>query len=381
MDKKENLDEKENQVILFDEESTKGVEEGLYNFYEETPVKKKKEPEEEEIEDDDIDIDIVDETPEKKGKIDSGEDEEEVPEEIKEHKQKFEQLSELGVLYLPENYPIPKSDEEWEKALTDSNQYRKQELLNETFGELPEDGKALLQYMLEGGKDINKFKETYFPEIDYNKIDITKEENQKKVLQVFYEKKGFSPEKAKKQVEIVENLMELETEATDALTELREEDKKNKLALIEEEKKNKALKETREKERWDVLAKTAEKYDDFGGGYSIGKKAKTRALESLYKQVKLEDGSVTTDFNYRLRHVVLQDPKLTLVLSDMLNRLKVDEKSKELYFDLSNFKRSEETKITKSIKEKLDSFTPNKFKGGSGSDSSRDTTKFWDRVL
>ena len=80
-----------------------------------------------------------------------------------------------------------------------------------------------------------------------------------------------------------------------------------------------------------------------------------------------------SDFNYRLHEVVLQDPRLTLVLSDVLNRLTTDKKTGEIYFDFNNLLTKAETKVTKSIKDKIDSLSgnANKFKGGASFDGKK----------
>lgn len=382
MDNKEN-----NSLILFDEESNK-VTNNLLNFYNEpSPKERKVDIIEDETEDDD---NINDNHTDLSG--DSGQEqkskklpitnETEVSEEIKQHQDRFKQLTEVGALYLPEDYEVPTTEETWEKALKDSEEFRQKDAVSAIWEQLPEEGRPLLEYMLAGGKDIKKFKEVFTPDFDISKIDINDEEHQKQVLQTYYQKKGFTPEKAKKQVEIVENLMELQSEAKEAYEELKETDIQDKTKLMQEAAQSKKQREEVETKRWNLLQTTLEKNDDFGGGYIIGKKAKPKALESLYKQVKLEDGSVTTDFNYRLRHVVLQDPKLTLVLADLLNKLKQDDKTKELYFDLSNIKAVAETKITKNLQDRLDTLaqTGNKFKGSNAAEE-KEKSQFWDRVL
>jgi hypothetical protein len=384
------MEEKTDNLILFDEESVKNTD-NLLSFYSEPPAKDRKidleedEPEEE-TEDDNTNVDLTRNSgtsgAKGKGKPAPTETEEEDNEEITEHKNRYKQLTDIGALYLPEDYEVPTTEESWEKALKDSDEFRKKDAVAAIWEQLPEEGRPLLEYLLAGGKDIDKFKQVYNSQFDVNKIDITNEEHQKQVLQTYYEKKGFNPEKAKKQVEIVENLMELETEALDAFEELKVTDTQEKQKLLKEAADTKAQREAKETQKWNLLQTTLEKTEDFGGGYVIGKKAKPKALESLYKQVKLDDGSVTTDFNYRLRHVVLQDPKLTLVLSDLLNKLKQDNKTNEFYFDLSNIKSAEETKITKSLKDKLDTLaqTGSKFKGGSAMED-KTKSNFWDRVL
>lgn len=287
--------------------------------------------------------------------------------------EQFSTLKELGYLFLPEDYPVPANDEEFEKAVSDSETYRRNAVLNEVWEGLPDEGRKLLEYMLQGGTDIKSFKDTFTKGLDLTKIDLSEKDHQKQVLKELYIKKGFSPEKAEKQINILDNMLELEDEAKDAFEELKEIDRKEKEDLLKTAKQKKEEKDREAQERYNVLVQTLQKSDDFGGGYTIGSKAKPKALESLFKSVKTPEGKVMSDFNYRLHEVVLQDPRLTLVLSDVLNRLTTDKKTGEIYFDFNNLLTKAETKVTKSIKDKIDSLSgnANKFKGGASFDGKK----------
>lgn len=358
-------------LILFDG-SDESLHEDLASFY-----TKKDLPPTKTTSDVDADDDTDDDTSLEDGRIkDSGEDQDKTQnsEKNKEDENvdpesleaKYNTLIELGYLELPEDYKTPTTEEELEKAVNDSKVYRQEQAVAAIWESLPEEGKPLLEYLLNGGKDIESFQKVHsqFPNLET--IDLNDVEAQKQVMKMFYTKKGFTEAKANKQVEILENLMELETEAKDALTELKQIDKQEKENLIKQAKEHTAKKEEAENKRWQILQQTLNTTEDFGGGYTIGKKAKPTALQSLYKQVRTEDGTVTTDFNYKLRNVVLQDPKLTLVLSDMLNRLTQDKKTGEIYFDFSHIQERAETKVTKGFSEKLDRLADagNKFKSG-----------------
>lgn len=296
---------------------------------------------------------------------------------------KFDSLVELGYLHLPEDYKKPTTEEEFEEAIAESDRYRRQTVAKDLWNSLPEDGRELLEYMLTGGKDVKSFRDIQSKSLDLANIDLTDEEDQKKVLKAFYIRKGFTEEKAEKQVQFVDNLLELDTESKEAFNELKELDNQDKLALTKKAKEEKEKRERVEKERWQILNETLSKTEDFGGGYVIGKNAKPKALRSLYSEIELEDGSKTTDFKYRLNNVVLQDPKLTLVLSDILNRLEQDKKTGELYFNFSNLSKSAETKVTKGLKDKLDQLTQStsRFKGGSASDGTKKGEFDWNSVL
>lgn len=372
------MEGKDNDIILFDGGDSEEIMKTRSTFYNNPAPINKSSDDDDDLEDASIDDDTTD-----SGKPDAeGSQIPEVPNKADTDDpdgsesgltEQFSTLKELGYLFLPEDYPVPTSDEEFEKAVTDSETYRRNAVLNEVWEGLPDEGRKLLEYMLQGGTDIKSFKDTFTKGLDLTKIDLSEKDHQKQVLKELYIKKGFSPEKAEKQINILDNMLELEDEAQDAFEELKEIDRKEKEDLLKTAKQKKEEKDREAQERYNILVQTLQKSDDFGGGYTIGSKAKPKALESLFKSVKTQEGKVMSDFNYRLHEVVLQDPRLTLVLSDVLNRLTTDKKTGEIYFDFNNLLTKAETKVTKSIKDKIDSLSgnANKFKGGASFDGKK----------
>ena len=64
----------------------------------------------------------------------------------------------------------------------------------------------------------------------------------------------------------------------------------------------------------------------------------------LFQNIKLQDGTITTEYQYRLNQA-LSNPKTVLIIADLLmNGL-----------DYNNYSKSIETKVTRQIRNGLDS--------------------------
>lgn len=311
-------------------------------------------------------------------------DEQEPSEDEQELLEQVKSLKEMGALFLPDDYEI----ESLEKALEDSNNYRNNVAVNSVFEQLPNveipglgNTKDLFLYLYQhGGTDIEKFKST-FGESSFNptKYNLENEDDRRKVIDLYYSKKGFSEAKAKKIVDKIFEDFEDEEEATEALGELTKisaQEQQNHLKELENEKLRKQeLAEQAYNQQLEIL-----KTKDVVGGYPIGKTEKSVALNSIYKKVNVA-GKEMTDFDYRLQGVVLRNPELTLALSAFLNTLSQDNKG-NISFDLSKFERKEKTKAVRNLKEEVSRVISGKRKMTSSSNEDRRKDGFkWDSVV
>ena len=284
---------------------------------------------------------------------DTDQEEVELTDEEKELVQKVQDLKNIGALYLPDDYEV----ESIEKAIEDSDNYRTLQATKEVFSKIPDvevpgigNAKDLFLYLFEhGGDNIDSFKKNFGTEsFDPKSYDLSKEDDRRKILEQYYQKKGFNEVKTKKIVDKLFDDLEDETEATEALGELTKLDAQEKQAHLKELENKRIQAQKDAQEAFNLMQSILEK-NDVVGGYPIGKNEKTKALNSLYAQVNTENGP-TSHFNYTLNSVVLNDAELTLALSAFLNTLSQD-KNKKLYFDLSKFQKEEKSKAVKNLKE------------------------------
>lgn len=328
-------------------------------------------------EDDEEEIDEIEDTTHQ-------EDDTETTEEEKELIDQISSLRELGALILPDDYQI----ESLEKALQDSEAYRNQMSISTVFNNIPNveipgigNAKDLFVYLFEHqGKDIDKFKSNFGSEtFDPKNYDLDEETDRRKVLELYYEKKGFSPAKSKKAVDKIFNDLEDETEAKEALDELNTISQREREIHLEQLKEDRIQREKQAQEAYNSMNQILQSKDKVGG-FILGKEEKPKALNSLYNQVNY-NGQPMSEFDYRLNQVTLKNPELTLALSGFLNTLSED-KNGNLYFDLSKFERAEKTKVAKSLKETVSRATAGKKRFTSSGNSEQGKKGFsWDSVV
>jgi len=312
------------------------------------------------------------------------EDSEDFTEEEKETFEQVKSLKEIGALFLPDDYEV----ESLEKAIKDSDNYRNTVALNTVFNKIPDidipglgNAKDLFVYVYEhGGSNLEDFKNTFgdnsFNPTNYN---LQEETDRRKVLELYYSKKGFNDAKTKKLVDKIFDDFEDESEATEALGELVKIDAQNKQAHLAELEQNKIKKEQLAKEEYNNQLNILKTKDTIGG-YTMGKDEKPKALNSLYTKVNVA-GKEMSDFDYRLNAVVLRNPELTLALSAFLNTLNQD-KEGNINFDLSKFERKEKTKAVRNLKEDVSRIISGKRKLNSSSeDNTRKSGFSWDNVV
>jgi hypothetical protein len=206
----------------------------------------------------------------------------------------FNHFKEIKV--LPEGVEFDGTEEGFVNTIKETY---KNQVIDEIRTSLPEEGLALLDYMLEGGNDIAAFKETFTN--DWEKFTFSeenREEQNKQVLKAYYLSKGFSEAKANKEVEAKVTFASDTESADEALVELKELSAKTKKDFVENQKAaQKAQTEAIQKEFNDfseVLKNTAE-IDTF----KLSDKDKKDILGLYYGTVKTEQGNVPA-LNYVL---------------------------------------------------------------------------------
>lgn len=231
-------------------------------------------------------------------------------------KANFEFLKTQGALYLPEDYEFLATEEGFEKAVADSDAYRQEAIIAGMFEAMPQQGKELLQYYLNGGTDIQAFVQMY-SEPDIASLDLEDIDNQERIVKLlFKETTKFSDAKIQKIIDSYKDDMRLKEEAEEAIPELNRLKEEKRAAFIEEEKTREAEYKARAADAKQELFTTLSSISDING-VPYTKEDVNKTMAAIYNPVKLTDGSTTTMFNYRLQQT-LADPKKIALLSKLM---------------------------------------------------------------
>lgn len=228
------------------------------------------------------------------------------PEELKVY---YSHLNQMGVLRTPEDFEFDGSYEKLEEALSNTKEALFTEAKNALQASLPDDFKAIIDYALAGGKSIDAYIDAYSDK-DIQNLDLTKLENQRKVLYECYRQTTqYKPDKITKMIDRYEQMGTIEEEALDALEVLIEEKarKKDELvanALAEQQAAQAAL----EQERTAIATAIDGFLDD---------KVRAGSMKAfLFNPIKDESGT-TTKFNQVIRSIS-SNPQHLAQLVDIL---------------------------------------------------------------
>ena len=241
----------------------------------------------------------------------------------------FEDLKEKNFLDLPEDFEFKGTEESLQEAL----ELTKTKLAEKTRQEIET---GFQEFVF---KNLEQIQNTYNT-VDFEQVDLSSEDTQKEVVRYYLQKTTkFKPEQIEKKINQFEQFAELEDEAKTALEELKVLDKEEKSQMAKAAAEYEKA-QTKAREDADKLFRKTLKETDEVSGIKINK---DKVFSSLYNPVKLEDGSVTTNFNYKLNQV-LSDPKKTIFLAHLL----------ENDFELGKIEDTKiNTKAAKTLKEKL----------------------------
>lgn len=163
--------------------------------------------------------------------------------------------------------------------------------------------KELDDFVKNGGNVKNFLKSVYSEDIDTDKIDITKEFNQKAVIRKNLRDKGYSEVRIEKLVNRYEETGSLEDEAADSLSEIKETEEKTKAKLLETQKKQ-ADQQVKEQLNFvQSVEKTIKNSADIRG-LALSDKDKTALLEYIFKPEKDGMTKYQKDYNSDIKHLV-----------------------------------------------------------------------------
>ena len=255
--------------------------------------------------------------------------------------QYYNALLEYGALDVPEDFEFDGSKEGLEKAFELSDKNKNAKLAADLWEHLPEDFKPLLQYALNGGKSLDAFLET-FKEVDYSQLDLTDENNQRKVLYDYYRStSSYSEEKINRMINRLADIGDLEDEAVDAVKELVQYKEQQKEQLLAEAANQEQAAKEATKKQTEELTKLIETTS------LIGDERKNRVKAFMFNPIK-ENGQYTTQLNQTMS-AITTNPEHLIQLADILA-----DYNPSVGFNFDRLERKSKTKDTKSFKDLLD---------------------------
>lgn len=197
------------------------------------------EPEIEEEKDDieptdnnDLDQDKDSEIEEEDNKLEEESDEVETEVENVSYKAIADYLAESGIVDRLDDYDGEDSPEALEIAVQNTIN----NMVQHYKDSIPEEGKQFLDYLERGG-DPSKFFQVLEKPIDFNNIDLTNEDNQKKVYTEYLKSLDYSQEEIQEELNDAEDNLLLEKKANTAIKKLQKIHENKQKELIQEQER------------------------------------------------------------------------------------------------------------------------------------------------
>lgn len=161
-----------------------------------------------------------------------------------------------------------------------------------------EEVKEIDEFVRNGGKLQDYFKA--IATVEYESIDITREDNQKKVLKEYLKTQGYSDTRIDRKLERYEDAGVLEEEAEEALEFLKDASVKNKERLLEEQETFARQQKEEQQKYIDSVVKEINSITEIRG-IKIPKEDKARLAEYMFKPDSSGQTQYVKDF--------VKDPK------------------------------------------------------------------------
>ena len=158
--------------------------------------------------------------------------------------------------------------------------------------------KEIDEFVRNGGKLQDYFKA--IAPVEYDNIDITKEDNQKKVLKEYLKTQGYNDTRIDRKLERYEDAGVLEEEAEEALEFLKDMSSKNKERLLEEQETFARQQKEEQQKYIDSVVKEINSITEIRG-IKIPKEDKARLAEYMFKPDSSGQTQYVKDF--------VKDPK------------------------------------------------------------------------
>lgn len=338
------------------------------------PIKKDEEEEEETEEKEEGAIDPFGEMEPKKDK--TAETEEEVEEDKKEEEENkegepevqaqnsYEELSKdllkLGLFTEMEGVGLPKTGDELLNRFKAEGQREATQWLDDFIGRHGDDRKELFEAIFLNGVDPAEYIPVYNEVQKFEGMDITVEENQKRVYREFYRRLGWEEDKVEKRLQKTIDYGDLESETPDLLHSIVNQDKE-RLSEMEDQKKIQMETQKRADAEYKTglqkLLNESLKTKDFKG-VPVTEKRVREAFDFLYTpKYKTPNGQLLTEFDKFVleskKPENLEDRLLLALLKldnfdfKKIKQQAISEESKEIFSSLATKVTKDKTRATK----------------------------------
>ena len=246
-------------------------------------------------------------------------------------------LSEKEILDVNEDFEP--TEEGLIEAFEGTVKSRVQEEIDMFQKGLPEEGKALLAHIMNGGK-VNDFKEVY-NDIDVSRLNMQAKNAQVYVLSEYMKLRGDTPEEIQENLELYENNDVLGKHASKAQQRLADYQAKRKADLVKRQEEAVAQQEAKRKEVIENINTTIQDSSDING-FPVSRKQKKELIEYMtIPTVKVGDDYVT--------QFQADEMKASNEVDDFILRAYL----RMTDFDLTKVKSKTVSKYSYNLKEKL----------------------------
>jgi len=231
-----------------------------------------------------------------------------------------------------------------------------EDAINSYFDQYP-DVKELLEYRQLGG-DPDKFFQTKFPEVDYEKVELKEDDERQQehiIRQELREVRGMSNEEINAEIEDYRNGGILENKAKRSLSALKAKQQNDKEQLLEQQREQDKQRQEQVVEHWNNVKQTIESATSFKG-FKVPSKDKNAFFE--YLATPVEDGkskAMLAHENADLETRLAVDYLLFkgFNLSDIVSRKAKDENAKTLRERMKSAKvnKKKETNTSQTFEE------------------------------
>lgn len=279
----------------------------------------------------------------------------------------YDTLVESGILMKSDDFDG--TEESLRKVQQDTLKDYQEQAFKALWEQLPENFKPLLEYGLNGGTSLEDYGKVYNSQTNYSNIDMANTENQKFVIQKYYENTTkWSPEKIQRQVEHLNDMGALEEDSLEAQAWMAEFDKTQKEEFTTNQKAAQVAQQQREDEARKLIV------DKIKDSPNIKGKRKSTIQTFMFNTIQKDDGNLT-DYQRKLQHIS-SNPDHLIQLADLLY-----DYDQKLGFTFDRFKKQGRTEATSEFHRVLDRNIQSKTKITGSNSKSKNNQIPWDHIF
>lgn len=223
----------------------------------------------------------------------------------------YEFLQEQEYLDLPEDFQFDGTPEKFQEALDLTKKATYDKTAQAFFEHLPDDFKPLLTYALKGGESVDDFIKLYSTQ-EFERLDPTKEEDQKAILFQYYKQQNANYDDAKIH-RIIARLNEddLPEAAQESYNELLEQKAERQAQLIQKAEADNQARAEDNRQKVEALNKAIETTN------LLDDNRRTKVKGFFFNRLTVNGGEPTTEFNHTIQQI-FSNPEHQAQLADIL---------------------------------------------------------------